>query len=306
MIVADIDELAAVRQRYLEAVAHGASELVVDLRPGCLGLDPPGALAGLELADTSAREPPPIDVTIRAPDGLCVLAGLPVRIAARRIALENVAVVGCTSGPIRVTAREAVELRDVIAMGSSATEYERAAVDLGAAGDVGTALTLERVVFARNTSRDSALGLYCATGAWLDEARLTEVTVEGGSPDAVVALEAVRLLRVRAARLRRGSARVLLRLLWPVVDGELAACALSGPAGGLVEVREETPVVPKLRLTEGTLVTAPLDALPEVVALDATVEEAAGETVDARVDEAIAAAARRVIDVDGRLERLVG
>jgi hypothetical protein len=305
VIVGDIEGLTAVRQRYLEAIAHGEGELVVELGAGCLGLDPPGALAGLELASVTAREPPPIDVTLRAPDGLCVLAGIPISVAARRITIENVAVVGCTSAPIVVTASGGVALRDVVVLGSHPTRYDRATVDITAAGDAGIAVDVERTVVARNDSQDAHLGLYSGSSAWLDEIRLTDLVVDGGSPDATIALEAVRSLRARDARLRRAAARVLLRLRWPIVDGELAACTLAAPEDGLVEVREETPVVPKLRLTDGTVLTAARDRLPDLLEVDETVEDAPVEAVDAAVDDAIAAAAAHVVQVDGRLERLV-
>ena len=305
MIVGDIDGLAGVRQSYLEAVAHGTEELVVELRVGCLGLDEPGMLAGVELADVGAREPPPIDVTLRAPDGLCVLAGIPLRIAARRLTIENVAIVGCTSAPIRISASAGVELRDVSALGSQSTTMDRAAVDLAAVGEAGTTLVLERSVFARNVGGDAALGVYSGSGAWFDDVRLDELTVDGLDSDAVVALEATRRLRGRAVRLRRGTARMLLRLLWPVVDGELAASTLSAPADGLLEVRQETPVAPKLRLTEGTIVTAPTGELPGEVEADESVVDAVLERADAAIDDAIAAAAARIVAVDARLERLV-
>jgi hypothetical protein len=244
-------------------------------------------------------------VTLRAQDGLCILVGIPLRIAARRLTVENVAVVACTSAPIRVSASEAVELRGVSALGSQSTTSDRAAVDLAAVGSAGTTLVLERSVFARNVGGDAELGLYCGSGAWLEEARLDDVTVDGLQTDATLALEATRRLRAEALRLRRGSARVLLRLLWPVVDGELAASTLSAPADALLEIREKTPIAPKLRLTQRTVVTVPVAELPAGIDADGSVVEVDLDRADAAVDDAVAAAAARVVAVDPRLERLV-
>jgi hypothetical protein len=117
-------------------------------------------LPGLELSAVDAREPPPIDVTLQCSEGLCVLAGIPIRIAARRVLLENVAVVGCRSAAIRMTASQEYELRNVVVVGNSATQYERATVELGAAGEADTAAALEHVVVGRNTCVDATLGLY--------------------------------------------------------------------------------------------------------------------------------------------------
>ena len=64
----------------------------IELPAVCLGIDD---IAGdLDLVAEDARAPAPIDVTLRSRAGLCVLARLGVRIAARSVRVEGIAVAG--------------------------------------------------------------------------------------------------------------------------------------------------------------------------------------------------------------------
>ncbi len=115
------------------------------------------------------------------------------------------------------------------------------------------------------------------------------------------------MLRVTGCSLLAGAARTLLRLAWPIPDGELAACRLSPGAGALVAVSGTVPgEPPRLRLTGGTAVTSSIAGLPPAVEADGTVTEVAPETLDAEIEAAVAAARDRVLAVDPRLARLLG
>ncbi|HXB63728.1 MAG TPA: hypothetical protein VNV42_02520 [Solirubrobacteraceae bacterium] len=299
--------LAEVRQRYLEALERGEESLIVELAPGCLGLDRPRALGSWELAPVNATAPPPIDVTVRCSEGLCVLAQIPVRIAARRVTLERVALAGARGTALGVSAERELTLRDVTVMGSVASPRDRAALALSAAGSAGTRAHLERVVVGRNQARDAALGLYAAAGAWLEDLRLVDLAVAGGRADALIAIDAVRRLRAQGCTFGTGAARVLLRLLLAATDAELSGCALSAGAGALLEISERQPAAgAPLRLTGHCAVTAPLGELPAGVVADDTVSVVDPTAVEGPLEAALDQAAERLIGVDGRLERLLG
>ncbi len=146
---------------------------MVDLAPGCLGLDPPGSLASLELAPVNATAPPPLAVTLRC-EGLCVLAGIPIRIAARRVTLEGIAVVGAVGAAIAVSAAEGADLRRVIALGNIESGFGRAAVDLSATGSAGTRCAhrgdRDR---PEHRARRRARALLRAAGAWFWTRRIS-------------------------------------------------------------------------------------------------------------------------------------
>jgi hypothetical protein len=300
-------QLAAVRGQYLQALEDGGEALTVELAPGCLGLERPPVLGGLELAPVDATTPPPIDVTVRCAEGVCVLAHLPVRIAARRVTLERLALVGCRTTALGVSAERELALREVTVMGNAASPRDRAAVALSAGGSTGTQALLERVVVGRNQARDAALGLYAAAGAWFEDLRLEDLAVTGGEADALLAVDAVRRLRAQGCTLGAGAARVLLRLLLPATDAELSGCALSAGAGALLEVSQagQTPAAP-LRLTGHSTTATPLGELPAGIAADDTVSAVDVATVDAALDAALDAAAERLVGVDARLEQLLG
>ncbi len=299
-------QLAGVRQAYLEALEQGRDSLVVELAPGCLGLDRPPVLGGLELAPVNATAPPPIDVTVRCADGLCVLATIPVRIAARRVTLERVALAGCRGTALGVSAEQELVLRDVTVMGGTASPNSHATLALSAAGSAGTRAVLERVVVGRNQARDAALGLYAAAGAWLEDLRMDDLTVTGGRADALIAIDAVRRLRAHGCSLRAGAARVLLRMMLPATDAELSGCALSATAEALLEVSQPGSSAPApLRLTGHSTVTAPLAQLPAGIVVDDTVSVLDKAAADGPLEAVLTAAAERLVEVDGRLEQLL-
>jgi hypothetical protein len=297
-VVAGFADLAGVRDAYLRAVEDGADELVVELPAGVLGVAPGEAMGTLALAAIGAgrQPPPPLHVTLRASAGRCVLAGIPLRIHARRVTLEGVALAGTVGVALAATASEAIALRDVAVLRATPGDDDPAAVVLTATGTEGTALALERVVVGRTATANAVLALACGSGAWWSALELADCVVAGAA-DALLAIDAVERLRLRGCTLDGAATRTLLRLAWPAVDGELAGCDLTAAAGALLEVRNATPrEPPPLRLTAATALSVPPGELPAALAADDTVTRGA-----AGASAAIARAADALVALDGRL-----
>jgi hypothetical protein len=303
LVVADADDLTAVRTRYLQALAEGEESLTVDFRPGAHGLDPQGVLATLSLAPVGGPAPE-IDLTLRGAGGLAVLAGVPLQAVARRVVLERLAVVGPLFQAITITAH-AIELRDVIVLGAQPDERRRAVVELSAAGQEATQV-VQRTVIARSTGRDATLACSVRSGAWLSRLALDDVTIADGAPDGVLTVEAVRQLDLQACVLRAGAARTLVRMDWPAERTTIEDCTLSAPADRLLERRNTAPMpVAPATIGGASRLTAALSELPDhVVAAEGT-EEISGERVDALVRQRVDAATAAVLAADARLERLV-
>ena len=172
--VHDVETLAGARQAYLDAVAQGADELVVELAPGAYGVDGERP-ASLDLADPAAHGVPELDVTVRcAGDGIAALAGIGITVAGRSIELEGLAIVGATGGAITLAVGQAAVLRDVTVLGAAGDpQWTVATVELQAAGAGSATATLERVVVARSSAREAALQLSMVSGAWWEQARST-------------------------------------------------------------------------------------------------------------------------------------
>lgn len=300
--VHDFAGLAGVRGAYLAAVDGGDEELVIELPPVCFGVGPAEALGSLELAAVNTTSPPSLDVTLRC-DGLCVFAGIPVTISARRVAIEGLAVVGCHSSALGLTVSAGARLSRVVALGSVASENERAVVDISSAGSDGSALTVESTVIGRSKAPDALLGLYSLAGSWFDTVELDTATIAGGSADAALAIDAARSVRLRNSLLGAGPARALVRLTWPVADAEISACGLSA-SGPVLELQNRPPSgePAPVRLTAGTRVTADTATLPSPLEADASVVQASVAALDESIDEALGRASREVLELDSRLE----
>ena len=146
-VVRDANGLSDARRAFLQAVESGEGHLEIELPARCLGIDE--VTPDLELVTEDARAPAPIDVTLRSRAGLCVLTGLGVRIAARSVRLEGVAVVAAPGGSaIDVTAEHSLRLRDVIVLGTPAPVARSTPVALRAAGSTGTTAAVESSVIA--------------------------------------------------------------------------------------------------------------------------------------------------------------
>jgi hypothetical protein len=303
--VKDTEGLGDARQAYLEAVHEGADELVVELPAGCLGLDPPGAMASVELTGSGSAAPL-IDVTLRASGGLCVLAGMPITIVARNVTLEGVAVVGAPARAIGLVVTGEARMRDVTVMGSAASENDRAVVVVTAAAE-SAVLSVEGAVVAGCEGRDSVFGVYNAAAGWFDQVSLSELTVAGyRRAGALVDVHAARVLRASGCALDAGEADVLLRMMWPPAEGELASCLLAAGGDALVSVTGELPEPPPpLRLTGDSAVSAPLDALPDMLRPEDGVRQESAESVRAEIDARVQRAAERLVAVDARLERML-
>jgi hypothetical protein len=304
MVVGDAADLTAVRTRYLQALDRGERELTIEFRPGAHGLDPPGVLAVLSLAPVGGPAPE-LELTLRGAGGLAVLAGVPLQAVARRVVLEDLAVVGPLYPAIAITAVE-IELRGVVVLAARPDERRRAVVELCAAGPEATQ-SLRRTVIARSTGRDATLACTVRSGAWLDRLTLEDCTVADGAPDAVLAVEAVRTLALRRTLLRAGAARTLVRMDWPAENTEIEDCTLSAPAERLIERRNPAPVpMGPARIGGASRLTAALAELPGSVRAEDGVQEISGEVVDAELQERVDAAAGAVLAADPRLEPLVG
>jgi hypothetical protein len=297
----DVTELAALRSVYLRALDSGASAFVVDLEPGCIGLDPRGMLASVELAPVGATAPPELDVTVRCAAGLCVLAGISLVIAGRRVTLENLGVVGCTTGAVRLSASEGAELRGLSVLGNSTGRKEIAAVHVHAPPGSRPSARIEGSTIARNRAGDAALGLYCSSGAWFEEVALDDVTL-AGTGMTTIAVDSAQTLTLRGCSLRLDTARVLLRA-GGLVQAELSGCRLVAAADGLVELGERSREIP-FRLVEGTELSADPVELPAPLTADETVSERPRRELESAVDERIEGAVARIADVDPRLRAL--
>ncbi len=301
-VVADDAGLLGLRTAYLEAVGAGAETFTAAFREGVLGLDSDHPSGDLALAPPGAREPPPIDVVLRS-DGLTVLANLPLRIAARSVTIEGLALVGALRPALGISATRSISLTRLVVLGAQGDPRQRAVVDLTAWGpDV--ALAVESSTLARSTAPDALLGCYVASNAWFGTVRLDGTTLAGDRSDAVVAIAAAASLEWSDSRLGLGSARVLLRLDWPAKRGTMTGCTLSAPAGRLLEIRSPAPVpVDPVRLAGGTRTsTAP----PPAFEPDGTLVEATQPDLDEEIVAAVARVAAHVGAVDERLSRLAG
>jgi hypothetical protein len=291
------DDLAAVRQAYLEAVQDGRRELVVELPAGCLGLD--GGITGLSLADVGASGPPDLDVSITAPDGLCVLAGTSVAVSARRVRIAGVAIAGGPPAALRIGVRESLELEDVTLLGVPAHHREGSTVTLQASAG-GAEARLRSVVLGHCAAADALLAASCLAGAWWQTLELDGVVARPEAADAVVAMDSVASLRLRDCALAAGPAKALLTMLVAPTEGEIARTRLSARAGALANVVHEDPARPlALRLADGVATTVPAGELPP--GFEGEAEEVAGATVEAEIAAAVDRARERVVATDARL-----
>lgn len=298
--VGDDASLLGLRQAYLQAVEDGAESFTAELSAHVLGLDPGHPSADLSLAPPGAHAPPEIDVVLRGA-GLSVLVDLPLQVAARRVTLEGIALVGALRPALRVSAAESIVLRDVTVLGAQADERQRAVVDL-AAGQPGTVLSIERCVLAQSSAPDALLGAYIQSEAWFESITLEDTTLSGGGSDAVLAIEAARALSLSRCRAAADRSRVLIRMDWPGERARLSGCALAAPATRLLELRNPAPVqVDPLHLDHGTRTDAALGELPAAVAADDTVETVSSDVLEHEVAAAVTAARERVLQTDGRL-----
>jgi hypothetical protein len=307
LVVEDFAGLMDLPTAYGRALAEGASGLDVELRPGCYGLDPAEASGTIVLAP-AAGGPAPLDLRLRAPDGPCVLAGIPLRAAGRRVVLEGVALIGLTSCALSLVATDAVELDRVTVLDVTARTRERSAVAISAAGPKGTVLEARDTVIARAGAPDAVVGCVPLAGSWFESVALTRCTLAAAEAPALLSIDATAVLRLLGCRMRAPTGRTLLRMGWPPNDGEIRDSVLSASADRLL-VLAGGPPGPQgtaLRLEDGTSVTAALGDLPAHVTASGGVRETAGETVDAAVEAAVREAAERLAAVDGRLaERLL-
>jgi hypothetical protein len=299
-LVEDFGGLLDLPAAYARALEAGERTLEIELRSGCYGLRPEEASGTLRLAAGGAV--PDLDLRIRAVGGPAVLAGIPLALTARRVALEDVALVGLPGTALAVTATEAIELAGVTVLDVTARPRERAAVALTAAGTGGTALRLVRTVVARASAADAVVGAIVLAGAWFDAVALEDCTLAGEDAPALLSIDAAASLRIASSRLRAPAGQALLRMGWPPNDGEIRDSALSARAAKVLDVREAVPPdSPPLRLAGTTEVTTVLSELPAHITADPDVRETAGQQVDAAVDGAIRAAAERLVAVEPEL-----
>jgi hypothetical protein len=295
-------DLPAVRDAYFEALAAGRREFVVDLPPGALGLGASGIPASLSLSDVSATGPAEIDVTLRAPDGLCVLVGAGLAVAARSVRLEGIAFVGGPPIAVDATVADGVVLDDVIVLGHPPDERSGSTIQLVAAGGRGAEALLHDVVLGHSGAADALIGAFCHEGTWWQTLALERVTASATAGDAVLAMDSVASLRLRDCALAVGQARTLLRMLVAPTEAEIAASRLSAGAAVLASVIHPDPARPApLRLVEGTATTVPAGELPP--GFEGEPGEVAGATVDAEVAAAVQRARERVVAADARLEQ---
>ncbi len=299
IVVGDDASLLALRAAYLEALAGGAGSFTAVFRKGVRGLDPEVLSGEVTLAPPGAHEPPPIDVLLRSED-TTAFARLPLAIMGRSVTIEGLALVGGLSPPLRVTVSHMIALRRFFVLGARADERRRAIVDLTAAAPE-VELVVAGSVFARSTAPDALVGCYAGSGGWFSRIAIDDSTVVGGQSDAAISVDAVASLTGRGSGLGAGAARVLLRMDWPAKAGSLSGCALSGPEGKLLEVRNAAPVeVDPVRLSGGSRVSSTAG-----FAADASVVEVARAALDRELTETVGRAGDRLRDLDGRLGALL-
>ncbi|MET0818254.1 MAG: hypothetical protein ABWZ67_11895 [Solirubrobacteraceae bacterium] len=292
-------DLGGVRDAYLGAVAAGRRELVVELPPGALGL---GAAipASLSLADVSATGPADIDVTLRAPDGLCVLVGAGLAVAARSVRLEGIAFVGGPPVAVDATVADGVVLDDVTVLAHLPDEQSGSTIQLVAAGGRGAEAELRDVVVGHSGAADAIIGAFCHAGSWWQTLALERVAATATAGDAILAIDSVASLRLRDCALAAGQARTLVRMLVAPTEAEIAASRLSAGAAAFASVIHDDPARPApLRLVDGAALTVPAGELPP--GFDGEAEEVAGATVDAEIAAAVDRARERVVAADARL-----
>src|SRR5262249_10291477 len=229
--------------------------------------------------------------------GLCVLAGIPLVIAGRSVMVDNLGVVGCSTGGVRLSATERAELRGLAILGNSAGRKEVAAGHVHAPAGARPSVRSQGSTVARNRAGDAAVGLYCATGAWFDEVRLDDVTV-GGTGSTAVGIDSARALNLTGCSLQAGGARVLVRA-GGLVEAELAGCRLAAASDGLVELGPRSREIP-FRLVRGTELSADPSVLPSPRTADDTVVERPRRELEAVLDESIDRALALLTAVDPR------
>jgi hypothetical protein len=292
--IADDEALLGLRDSYLEAVAAGAETFTATFRPGVLGLDPKHPSGDISLAPPDAAEPPPIDVVLRS-EALTVLTNLPLRVAARSVTIEGLAFVKALRPALRVTATGAIALTGIAVLDSQADPRQRAVVDLSA-WRPGVTLDVVDSTFARSVAPDALLGCYVASGGWFERIRIAGSTLEGGTTDAVLAIEAVSSLELVGSLLGAGAARVLVRMEWPPKSGSISGCALSGQAGALIDVANPAPVpVEPVRVSDSRLT----GDLPGTFETADSVERVDRASLDEAIAGAVAVADRRLASVPG-------
>lgn len=290
--VTDERSLQDVRSAFLAAVDRGEERFTVELPAGELR-----DAGSVELVEPAAGELPPIDVSLRAADGPCVLAGSPLAIATRgTIAIESVALVGGAVPAISLVAGGDVTLRDVSVLDVDVSDIGLAPVSITAAGVGGIALLAERMVVARCRARAATFAVTIRSGAWLDELLLIDVAAHASADDQpVLSVEAARAVRARGCHLRAGEHGDLLDLGWPPLEGQLAACGLNAPADALLWIRNDAATdTDPVRLTDGTRIAGDPAALPTGLTADATVSHADPADLAAELDAIVEATARRL------------
>jgi hypothetical protein len=258
-------------------------------------------LASVELAPVGGHPPPELDVTVRCTAGVCVLVGTPLVVAGRRVTLENIGVIGCTTGAVALSTSGGAELRGLTILGNSTGRKEIAAVHVHAPQGARPSVRVAASTIARNRASDAALGLYCAAGAWFDEVALDEVTLHETGATAL-ALDSARVLSLLGSSLQSGAGHALIRA-GGLVEAELNGCRLAAPADGLVELSELSREI-AFRLGGGTELGGDLAQLPAPLSADESVVGRPLRELEAEVEERVDRAVARLTQIDPKLRTI--